>query len=201
MQTKESSEELANRTAERIVLLGRLSSMPQREAEAHIRSAGGEVLPQLDSSATLVVVGEDGPSPAQWLKREAFAEPAIRHALSTGTLRIVRESELWHRLGVLDEDGQDMDGPSIQRLYTPAMLAELVGVSVSTIRRWTRSGLLTPVREVQRLAFFDFAELAAGKRLAELAAAGCSLRELKRAVGRLIQGVPDASPRQLAARR
>lgn len=170
-------------TTERVVLLGRLSSMPQREAEAHIREAGGVVLPQLDGLATLAVVGEDGPSPAEWLKRDNFADPTVRDALASGSLRIVRESELWQRLGILEDD------QCIQRLYTPAMLAELVSVPVATIRRWKRSGLLTPVREVQRLAFFDFAELAAARRLAELAAAGCSLRQLKRSVERLSEAV------------
>lgn len=172
-------------TSERIVLLGRLSSMAQREAERHIREAGGRVLPQLDSSATLVVVGEDGPSPAEWLKRDCFADMGVREALESGSLRLIRESELWQRLGILGGDD------SVQRLYTPAMLAELVGVPVATIRRWTRSGLLTPCREVQRLALFDFLELTAARRLAELAAAGCSLRQLKQTVARLANTARD----------
>src|SRR5688572_13210206 len=149
---------------ERIVFLGRLSSMPKRDAEAHVLNAGGEVLGRLDESATLVVVGEDAPPTREWLKREAFAETGVREALAAGALSIIRESELWRRMGILD------DQQSVQRLYTPAMLAELVGVPVTTIRRWNRSGLLQPAKEVQRLAFFDFAELAAARHLAALAA-------------------------------
>jgi tetratricopeptide (TPR) repeat protein len=170
---------------ERIVFLGRLSSMLQRDAEEHVLSAGGEVLSRLDAKATIVVVGEDAPPPREWLKRDAFVQAEIRGALAAGTLSIIRERELWERLGILDRE------ESVQRLYTPAMLAELVGVSVTTIRRWYRSGLLQPVREVQRLAFFDFAELAAARHLAALAAAGCSLRQIKRAVARLVRSAPD----------
>ena len=182
------SPELA---AERIVFLGRLSSMPQREAEEHVRRAEGRVLARLDPSATLAVVGEDGPTPHEWLKRQAFADRGVRDALAAGTLRIIRESELWQRLGVLDHVEQDDDVPSIQRLYTPAMVAELVGVAVPVIRRWKRSGLLTPVREVQRLPFFDFTELAAARHLAQLAKAGCSLGQLKRIVAGLAQNASD----------
>jgi tetratricopeptide (TPR) repeat protein len=169
---------------QRIVFLGRLSSMTQREAEEHVRSGGGEVQSRLDERATLAVVGEDSPPPCEWLKREVFAAAEVQTALASGDLCIVRESELWERLGILDES------QSVQRLYTPGMLAELVGVPVSTVRRWTRSGLVVPVREVRRLAFFDFAELAAARRLAELTSAGWTIREIAQAAVRLAQSAP-----------
>lgn len=181
MHVATDADAASDLAGERVVFLGRLSSMPQRDAVEHVQAAGGEVVGRLDARATLAVVGEDAPPPREWLKRDTFAEPAVQSALASETLRIVRESELWQRLGVLD------DSHPVQRLYTPAMLAELVGVPVATIRRWKRSGLLMPVREVQRLAFFDFSELAAARHLAGLAAAGCSLREIKRAVARLAE--------------
>jgi tetratricopeptide (TPR) repeat protein len=47
------------------------------------------------------------------------------------------------------------------------MLADLLGVPVRTVRRWHQLGLLQPVKEVCRLPYFDFQELAAARRLAK----------------------------------
>jgi tetratricopeptide (TPR) repeat protein len=60
------------------------------------------------------------------------------------------------------------------------MLAELLKVPVAMIRRWHRRGLIRPVREVRRLPYFDFAEVATARQLAELLAAGLSPSELER---------------------
>ena len=65
-------------------------------------------------------------------------------------------------------------GPDLHRLYTPAMLAELLGVSLAVIRRWHRRGLIAPACEVRRLPYFDFQEVATARRLAQLLAAGVS---------------------------
>jgi tetratricopeptide (TPR) repeat protein len=54
------------------------------------------------------------------------------------------------------------------------MLADLLGVSVSNVRDWARRGLITPVREIHRLPYFDFQEVVTARRLAELLAAGMS---------------------------
>ena len=51
------------------------------------------------------------------------------------------------------EEGEDAK----RQLYTPAMLAELLGVSVRTVRRWQRAGFIRPVSEVMQLPQFDFA--------------------------------------------
>ena len=59
-------------------------------------------------------------------------------------------------------------------MYTPAMLAQLVGVPVAVVRRWHRRGLIKPEREVRRLPYFDFQEVATARRLAELQSAGAS---------------------------
>jgi tetratricopeptide (TPR) repeat protein len=55
---------------------------------------------------------------------------------------------------------------SEQQLYSPAMLAELLGLSVRTIRRWQRLDLIRPVTEVMQLPQFDFAGLAIARQLA-----------------------------------
>ena len=100
----------------------------------------------------------------------------------------------------LDQSANDAAEGSVQRLYTPAMLAELLGVPAAAIRRWERQGTLQPVKVVRRLSHFDFAEVAVARRLAQLLAAGCSLRSIDRRlaeISRLLPGIerPLADPR------
>jgi tetratricopeptide (TPR) repeat protein len=87
----------------------------------------------------------------------------------------------------------------VRRLYTPAMLAELLAVPVAAVRRWHRRGALHAVRCVRRLPYFDFEEVAIARRLAQLLKAGCSLHTIDRRLdelSRLMPGVerPLADP-------
>ena len=70
------------------------------------------------------------------------------------------------------------------------MLAELLGVPVAVIRRWHRRGLIVPVREVRRLPYFDFQEVATARRLAELLAAGVSPRAIEKKLAALARYLP-----------
>lgn len=99
-----------------------------------------------------------------------------------------------------DETSPDAAEAAVQRLYTPAMLAELLAVPVAAIRRWDRRGTLRPVKVIRRLSHFDFEEVAVAQRLAQLLEAGCSLRVIDRRlaeISRLLPGVerPLADPR------
>ncbi len=169
----------------RVALVGRLASMSRRDAAKLVRERGGVVLDSPDPSADLAVVGEeDLPLLQTDALGEWFDEPT-RQAVQSGTLEVVTETQLWQRLGMVD--GQQ----DIQRLYTPAMLAELLGVAVAVIRRWHRRGLIVPAREVRRLPYFDFQEVATARRLAELLAAGVSPKALEKklaALGRYLPG-------------
>ncbi|MFM7069752.1 MAG: MerR family transcriptional regulator, partial [Actinomycetes bacterium] len=71
------------------------------------------------------------------------------------------------------------------------MLADLLKVSVATIRRWHRRGLILPVREVHRLPYFDFQEVATARRLSELVSAGVSPAAIERKLNDLSRFVPD----------
>jgi tetratricopeptide (TPR) repeat protein len=70
------------------------------------------------------------------------------------------------------------------------MLAVLVGTSVSTIRRWQRRGWLVPAREVRRLAYFGFQEVAVARRLAELSAAGMTTAAIEKTLAALARQLP-----------
>jgi tetratricopeptide (TPR) repeat protein len=112
-------------------------------------------------------------------------DAAVREAAAEGKLEIIHETQFWHRLGLVETDQH------VRRLYTPAMLAQLLDVSVSVIRRWHRRGLIVPVREVHRLPYFDFQEVATARRLAELLAAGATPATIERQLGQLARLVPD----------
>jgi tetratricopeptide (TPR) repeat protein len=169
----------------RIVLVGKLASMPKREAARLVRGYGGTVLDKPDPSVHLVVVGEaELPLPGDGL--DQWLDAQTRLSVERGDTEILGENQFWQRLGLVDPQHD------IHHLYTPAMLAELLKVSVAVIRRWHRRGLIVPAREVRRLAYFDFREVAAARQLAELLAAGVSPRAIERkleALGRYVPGV------------
>ncbi len=142
------------------------------------------VVDRPDASVHLVVVGEaELPLPEAADLDEWFDEPT-REAADRGTLRIVTETQLWQQLGLVD--GEHDAG----QLHTPAMLADLLDVPVAVIRRWHRRGLIVPVREVRRLPYFDFQEVTAARRLAELLAAGVSPRQIEKKLGTLARLLP-----------
>jgi tetratricopeptide (TPR) repeat protein len=60
------------------------------------------------------------------------------------------------------------------------MLAELVGVSVRTVRRWQRAGLICPVSETMQLPQFDFTGLTTAKCLARWMREGVSVASIQR---------------------
>jgi tetratricopeptide (TPR) repeat protein len=142
------------------------------------------VIEKPDASVQLAIVGEEElPFPEADRLEEWFDEP-MREAVEQGTLQVITETQLWQRLGLVDSQ-QD-----VRQLYTPAMLAQLLGVPVAVIRRWHRRGLIVPVREVRRLPYFNFQEVATARRLAELLAAGVSPQTIEKKLGVLARYVP-----------
>lgn len=179
----DTSEILQNR---RIAFVGRLASMARRDAAQLARRHGATVLEKPDATVHLIVVGEnDFPLPDAGEQNDWFDE-ATREKIEAAEIEVVTETQLWQRLGLVDVQHD------IHRLYTPAMLADLLRVPVAVIRRWHRRGLIVPVREVRRLPYFDFQEVATARRLAELLAAGASPRAMEKqleAFARYLPGV------------
>jgi tetratricopeptide (TPR) repeat protein len=85
----------------------------------------------------------------------------------------------------------DHEPAEIMRLYTAAMLAELLDVPVAAIRRWHRRGFLHACQTVRRLPYFDFAEVGIARHLAALLRAGCSLRTIDRKLAEFARKVPE----------
>jgi tetratricopeptide (TPR) repeat protein len=180
------SEESPRRLdGDRIVLVGKLASMSKRDATQLIREHGGSVVERNSGDATWIVIGEaelpilDLSDAEQWLDAET------REAADEGRVRVATETQLWQHLGLVDADHD------VHRLYTPAMLAELLDVDISTIRRWHRRGLIKPARMVRKLPYFDFQEVATARRIAELLAAGIKVGALVRKLEEIARYLPD----------
>lgn len=173
----------------RIAFLGPLAGMSRREAEQLVRQRGGQVAARPDETVDLLVIGD-----GQWplVDVEEMLDQPAREALRRGSLTVQSETQLWQQLGLVEVE------QSIHRLYTPAMLADLLRVPLAVIRRWHRRGLIRPVREVRRLPYFDFQEVTMARRLAECMAAGATPQSIERQLQRLARWLPDEVRRPLA---
>lgn len=180
MDTPPATSEL-KLAGERIALVGRLVSMPRAEAASVVAKHGGLLQPRADESTTLLVKGDD----------TALADVAedlpqdLRERVAAGRVMLVDETQLWRRVGLVDEE------VGVSRLYTPALLAEMVKVEPRTIHRWHRRGYLLPACEVRKLPYFDFAEVRVARRLAELVHAGVSLVSIDRQMAELSRLAAD----------
>lgn len=158
----------------RVALIGRFAGMSRRAAEEIVRREGGVIAASIDADTQLVVFGDDAHDGRALAAAQASLDDAARLAWQDGRLQLVSESDFWSQLGLVDAE------PEVQRYYTPAMLAELVGVSPRAVRHWHRQGHLVSKQMVGRLAYFSFEQVRVAQRLAELVAAGCTLSQIDR---------------------
>ena len=173
----------------RVALVGRFGSMNHREATNVLESYHARVVEfgkrhvvlSGESAPQWVVIGAEEPP----LSQSELLGTATIHAAARGDLEILHESELWHRIGLVDLES------SVRRYHTPAMLADLLGVSVRVIRRWHRRGLIRPVATVHKLPYFDYAEVATAKRLAGWIADGASPSTIERRLVDLVEVLPN----------
>ncbi|MEI8373051.1 MAG: tetratricopeptide repeat protein [Planctomycetota bacterium] len=89
------------------------------------------------------------------------------------------------QLGLTEQQG------GIQRLYTPAMLAELLDIPITVIRRWHRRKLILPTQEVRRLPYFDVPQVVTAQRLAQLLRAGVSPQNIEKKLADLARLLPS----------
>jgi DNA-binding transcriptional MerR regulator len=167
----------------RVAFVGKLGGVNRREAQQLVRREGGAVVDRSEEDLDLVVIGAEEFPLADL---DALLEPNLRDAAAQGRVEIITETELWQRLGLVENEQH------IRRLYTPAMLADLLNVPVATVRRWHRRGLITPAREVKRLPYFDFQEVTTARRLAQLLAEGVSPAALEKKLAELARFTPGA---------
>lgn len=177
----EDADAAARLAGDRVAFAGRLGGVSRRQAAQLVRQHGGQMVDLSDPALTLVVIGaEESP-----LAEADLLTENTRQRAASGQAEIIHETELWQRLGLVEAE------QAVKRLYTPAMLAHLLDVSVGVIRRWHRRGLIVPVRTVHRLPYFDFTEVATARRLAELVAAGATQESIEKRLDQLSEVLPD----------
>lgn len=164
---------------ERVSFTGTLASMTHSQAAQLVAENGGTATDHISRQSTMLVVGEEG-----W-PLEDNGQPSVK----------LQQAERWRDAGVeieiLNESqwlallGLNEHRDEVHRLYTPAMLAAILGISVHVIRGWARAGLIRPVRSVQRLPYFDFREVSSARRLSELLESGVPRKELEESLRRL----------------
>jgi tetratricopeptide (TPR) repeat protein len=143
----------------RIAVVGRLGGMSRRDFSELLSNNGGQLVDREDKQIDLIVRG------AETSQSNPVEKNSVRPNVS---IEVMEETRLWEALGFVDPETET------GRLYTPAMLADLLGIAVSTIRRWSRRGLIHPVRQFKKLDYFDFEEVASARRIARLIADGKS---------------------------
>ena len=164
----------------RVVLLGTLGGFTKRESNQLLKRAGARVLDAYSNQAQLIVIGNDYEDLDQWLD----SDDGLRTSIDVGDTTLLHENELWELIAHRADDG------SVGQLYTPAMLAELLDVSVRTVRRWCRAGLIQPVKEVLNLPYFDYTELAAARQLAKWGKEGATVHSIQRQLAALAELAP-----------
>jgi DNA-binding transcriptional MerR regulator len=145
---------------QRIAFVGRLGGATHKEARQLVLQGGGLPLERgVAAQADVIVLGDNDRAASV---SGSVISDVLQQRIETGQAELINESTFWLRLGI----DQDSDELSDQRqLFTPAMLAELLTQPVQEIRRWQRLGLLTPTKEVHRLAYFDFKEILIARQI------------------------------------
>lgn len=147
-------------SGERVSFTGTLATMTHAQAASLVAQYGGESASFLTRDTTLLVVGEEG-WPLESDGRPSQKLEQARRLIELGQpLKILRESDWLQWLGA------DVASTVHRKLYTPAMLSQMLDVPVHFIRRWERLGLIHPVRRLFRLPYFDFHEVISVRRLA-----------------------------------
>lgn len=170
---------------ERIAFTGTLASMTHRQAMDMVEEHGGTSSQHVSHQTTLLVVGEEG-WPLEADGKISVKLDQARQLHDKGEpVRIVSESEWLAMLSIEPRERHQ------QQLYTPAMLSQLLNISVHQIRRWERAGLIKPAKKVFRLPYFDFQEVTGARRLYELAQSGVAVEELAAGLERLREILPN----------
>jgi tetratricopeptide (TPR) repeat protein len=159
--------------------------MTHKEAAELVETNGGSAMASVSGQTTMLVVGDEG-----WpLEPDGQASQKldfIESQLSAGhDVKVLDESAWLHLIGLADRD-------TFNKTYTPAMLSQLLNVSVGSIRRWERLGLIKSAKRIHRLPYFDFQEVANARRLSELLLQGVSVEQLQKSLAKVSKTLSDA---------
>ncbi|MEW4455263.1 tetratricopeptide repeat protein [Bremerella sp. JC817] len=173
--------ETGDLSGKRVAIVGKLAGMTRREVFTALREAGAHPSEKLDDRVDVVVFGEDD---LTGIGDQAIS-PDLQEKAASGDLQFISETTLWQWLGLIEPHQK------LHRLYTPAMLSDLLGVPQQIIRRWHRRGLIVPARQVRSLPYFDYREVSTAKQLAAMLASGLSPDRIERQLSAISEYLPD----------
>ena len=166
----------------RVAISGRLSSMKREQALSFLGMVGAIYDRTPTEETNYLVVGEG----VSTLNDEGHPTAGLRvaqtlRAAGTG-IQIVSETEFLALLG-LDE---------LLRLFTSQQLSRILQIPRRELDSWVRRGLIRPVKIVNRLHYFDFAQVVSAKRLQELVASGVPLARIRSSLEDMHSWLPGA---------
>ncbi len=170
---------------EQVSFTGTLASMTHQTAMNLVTEHGGVATTSVSQKTTMLVVGEEG-----WpLETDGSPSQKLQQVMTFQAeglpVQVVNESDWLNLIGLQDRMEE------VRRLYTPAMLSQLLGVSVHTIRGWERSGLIRAERRLYRLPYFDFQEVMSARLLTELLEEGLTRQQIEDGLRDLSSVVKD----------
>jgi tetratricopeptide (TPR) repeat protein len=135
-----------------VYFLGKLKASNRTEAARVVRGCGGEVVRELSAEVNVVVVGEGDILSYNWNLWNDQLDTATKEAFEAGKLEIISEATFWCKYG----DGQTAESSDLTRsLFTPSMLSEITKLPLPIIRQFERRKLITPVRQIYQLNYYD----------------------------------------------
>lgn len=163
-----------------VAITGRLASMTRDEAVSLLEGSGGEYDRTPGAETSYLVVGEAG-----WPLREdgrltQSLELAQELKAHGAAISIVSETEFLILLGLHE----------LRPLYTTQQLSRILKVPARDLVSWIRRGLIEPVKVVNRLYYFDFAQVASAKALGEFVRNGVSATRIRRSLESLESWFP-----------
>jgi len=156
---------------QKIYFLGKLSGANRKEATEIVQRAKGKIASRLTADVDLVVVGDENILKQDWNLWNDQLDAETRESFEKGTLTIISETQFWEQYGNQTVEPTE----SMQTLYTPSMLAKLTGLPLSILRRLQRERLITPIRQIYRLCYFDKEVILPLKIMQNMIEAGLSL--------------------------
>jgi len=169
-----------------VAVTGRFASMSQAEVGDLIRDFGGRLTRDLSLRTRLLIIGQGGLPLGQDGKPTAQLEKARRFKAHGCNLEILSEEEFVERLGL------DRQAEGIRRRYTVLQLARILKLPGERIRSWLKQGLIGPAETVNRVALFDFHQVAAARTLCDLIESGLSPAEIRKGLEQLRRLLPES---------
>ncbi|MCB9466292.1 MAG: tetratricopeptide repeat protein [Candidatus Eisenbacteria bacterium] len=153
----------------RVAISGRLSSMKREQALSFLEMVGASFDRTPNEETNYLVVGEG----VSTLNDEGHPTVGLRAAQELRAagvdIQIVSETEFLALLGLGE----------LLRLFTSQQLSRILGVPRRELDSWVRRGLIRPIKIVNRLHYFDFAQVVSAKRLQDLIGSGVPLARIR----------------------